>query len=308
MANPPQAGKIAPERPFPALIETRKSYPKTGFLPAVRRQFDGGRPPGSGPVRLRGPAFVTKPVPAPEPVTTRTPLSRACSVTSAMNRPDDNGCSKAAPTCERGTGVPASVKEPSPDGESLGVRRGTRHHQLVMSSSSQPLHPVVVSAGQLHVPFRLRQGTVPQPPGWGPEGQALRDPQSRPEHDPHGHPWGFPKLRGRGGARRAKVTVSALPWATTGTSGSRQSSSTSHNPAAPGPPVSRAPGCRDPAMDRPAHRFRRIGNGNVLRKGVQREFAIVAPEPVTLRLKQTFGQPTVRTQPFPRTPAGRPIL
>ena len=32
MANPPQAGKIAPERPFPALIETDSSYPKTGLL------------------------------------------------------------------------------------------------------------------------------------------------------------------------------------------------------------------------------------------------------------------------------------
>ena len=35
------------------------------------------------------------------------------------------------------------------------------------------------------------------------------------------------KLRGRG-ARRAKVTISALPWATTGTSGPREGSSTSH--------------------------------------------------------------------------------
>ena len=48
---------MAPERPFPALFETGKSYPKAGFLQAVRRQFDGGRPPGSGPVRLRGPAL-----------------------------------------------------------------------------------------------------------------------------------------------------------------------------------------------------------------------------------------------------------
>ena len=30
MATPPQAGKMAPERPLPALIETGKSYPKTG--------------------------------------------------------------------------------------------------------------------------------------------------------------------------------------------------------------------------------------------------------------------------------------
>ena len=57
-------------------------------------------------------------------------------------------------------------------------------------------------------------------------------------------------------------------------------------------PVSRAPGCCDPAIDRTVHRFRRIGNGNVLRKGVQREFAIAAPEPVTLWPKQTFGQPS----------------
>ena len=32
MANPPQAGKMAPERPVPALIDTGKSYPKTGLL------------------------------------------------------------------------------------------------------------------------------------------------------------------------------------------------------------------------------------------------------------------------------------
>ena len=34
---------------------------------------------------------------------------------------------------------------------------------LGMSISSQPLHPVVVAAGQLHVAFRLRQGMVSQP-------------------------------------------------------------------------------------------------------------------------------------------------
>ena len=45
MANPPQAGKMTPERPFPALIETRKSYPKTGLSPAVRRRFASGAPP-----------------------------------------------------------------------------------------------------------------------------------------------------------------------------------------------------------------------------------------------------------------------
>ena len=64
MANPPQAGKMTPERPFPALIETGKSSPKAGLSPAVCRPFrrpsrrwfpDGSpaaRPPGSGPVRL----------------------------------------------------------------------------------------------------------------------------------------------------------------------------------------------------------------------------------------------------------------
>ena len=46
---------MTPERPFPALFETGKSYPKTGLSPAVRRRFDGGRPPGSSPVRLRPP-------------------------------------------------------------------------------------------------------------------------------------------------------------------------------------------------------------------------------------------------------------
>ena len=31
MANPPQAGKMTPERPFPALFETGKSSPKARF-------------------------------------------------------------------------------------------------------------------------------------------------------------------------------------------------------------------------------------------------------------------------------------
>ena len=35
MATPPQGRKMAPERPFPILIETGKSYSKTGLLPAV---------------------------------------------------------------------------------------------------------------------------------------------------------------------------------------------------------------------------------------------------------------------------------
>ena len=41
MATPPQGRKMAPERPFPVLIETGKSYPKTGLLPAVSRRFSG---------------------------------------------------------------------------------------------------------------------------------------------------------------------------------------------------------------------------------------------------------------------------
>ena len=47
MATPPQGRKMAPERPFPILIETGKSYSKTGLLPAVFRQFcqwSGGFP------------------------------------------------------------------------------------------------------------------------------------------------------------------------------------------------------------------------------------------------------------------------
>ena len=36
---------MAPERPFPALIDTGNSYPKTGLFPAVRRRFDDGAPP-----------------------------------------------------------------------------------------------------------------------------------------------------------------------------------------------------------------------------------------------------------------------
>ena len=47
--NPPLKGrKMAPERPFPILIETGKSHSKTGLLPAVFRrfcrQFPGGFP------------------------------------------------------------------------------------------------------------------------------------------------------------------------------------------------------------------------------------------------------------------------
>ena len=53
MATPPQGRKMAPERPFPILIETGKSYPKRGFcrrfsaafptvLPVVSRRFSGG--------------------------------------------------------------------------------------------------------------------------------------------------------------------------------------------------------------------------------------------------------------------------
>ena len=39
MATPPKGRKMAPERPFPILIETGKSDPKTGLLPVVRRRF-----------------------------------------------------------------------------------------------------------------------------------------------------------------------------------------------------------------------------------------------------------------------------
>ena len=39
MATPPKGRKMAPERPFPVLIETGKSHPKTGLLPAVFRRF-----------------------------------------------------------------------------------------------------------------------------------------------------------------------------------------------------------------------------------------------------------------------------
>ena len=42
MATPPQGRKMAPERPFPILIETGKSHPKTGLLPAVFGGFPGG--------------------------------------------------------------------------------------------------------------------------------------------------------------------------------------------------------------------------------------------------------------------------
>ena len=35
---------MAPERPFPCLIETGKSHSKTGLSPAVFRRFAGGLP------------------------------------------------------------------------------------------------------------------------------------------------------------------------------------------------------------------------------------------------------------------------
>ena len=44
MATPPQGRKMAPERPFPILIETGKSYSKTGLFPAVFRRFSSGFP------------------------------------------------------------------------------------------------------------------------------------------------------------------------------------------------------------------------------------------------------------------------
>ena len=51
MATPPQGRKMTPERPFPILIETGKSHPKTGLcrwfaggLPVVCRWFAGGLP------------------------------------------------------------------------------------------------------------------------------------------------------------------------------------------------------------------------------------------------------------------------
>ena len=53
MATPPQGRKMAPERPFPILIETGKSYSKTGLLPAVFRRFSGGFPGGFPTVSRR---------------------------------------------------------------------------------------------------------------------------------------------------------------------------------------------------------------------------------------------------------------
>ena len=59
MANPPRARKMTPERPFPSLIETGKSYPKTGLFPAfpggsteVRRRRS--HPPGPSPQKGPG--------------------------------------------------------------------------------------------------------------------------------------------------------------------------------------------------------------------------------------------------------------
>ena len=47
MATPPQGRKMAPERPFPILIETGKSDPKTGLLPAVSQRFSDSLPAAS---------------------------------------------------------------------------------------------------------------------------------------------------------------------------------------------------------------------------------------------------------------------
>ena len=63
MATPPKGRKMAPERPFPILIETGKSHPKTGLCPAVCRRFSrwfaGGLPaalpPPPGPPPQKGP-------------------------------------------------------------------------------------------------------------------------------------------------------------------------------------------------------------------------------------------------------------
>ena len=58
MATPPQGRKMTPERPFPILIETGKSHPKTGLC----RWFAGGLPevcralpPPPGPPPQQGP-------------------------------------------------------------------------------------------------------------------------------------------------------------------------------------------------------------------------------------------------------------
>ena len=39
MATPPKGRKMAPERPFPVLIETGNSHPKTGLFRAVSGGF-----------------------------------------------------------------------------------------------------------------------------------------------------------------------------------------------------------------------------------------------------------------------------
>ena len=41
MATPPQGRKMAPERPFPILIETGKSHPKTGLFRRFSGRFSG---------------------------------------------------------------------------------------------------------------------------------------------------------------------------------------------------------------------------------------------------------------------------
>ena len=58
MATPPQGRKMAPERPFPILIETGKSYPKTGLLPAVSRRFSDSFASGLPAVSRRFPTVL----------------------------------------------------------------------------------------------------------------------------------------------------------------------------------------------------------------------------------------------------------
>ena len=115
-----------------------------------RRNFVGGS--GNVFVGDHQPGFVDhKP---------RATLSRACSVTSAMNRPHDNGCSKAAPTCKSGTGVPGLGQSAIPG---RGIAGGAEGHKTSPIGHVQLLTASSPSRGVRRPTAR----TVPSPPGNG---------------------------------------------------------------------------------------------------------------------------------------------
>ena len=96
MATPPKGRKMAPERPFPILIETGKSYLKTGLLPAVFRRFSGVFPAVSRRFDGHKAAIV---------VDTDSQLITAVEVLPG-NAPDNLGALERVEQSEANTGVP----------------------------------------------------------------------------------------------------------------------------------------------------------------------------------------------------------